>query len=873
MKSHLKIKTRPAAKPENIIQGERYRVTVLTDSLVRLEYSPEGYFVDEATQIVLNRDFPQVHFTLKETEEELEIRTDCFQLNYDKKEFSGRGLSCICTNMGGDGMAGLYSKPWHYGEKSGNLKGTTRTLDEVNGACELEDGLMSFWCGVAMLDDSHSLLLGEDGWVETRKHWELKQREEQRQKQERELKQGEEQRQKQERELKQGEEQEQKHEQEQKQELKQAEVNSAERLFGELPFKKEAAGGQSGKAMDIYIFAYGHRYREALKAFNYLCGKTPMLPRFALGNWWSRYYKYTEDSYMELMHRFDEEEVPFSVAVIDMDWHLVDIDQKYGSGWTGYTWNRELFPDPERFLKKLHERGMKITLNVHPADGIRAYEECYSRTAQAMGVDASKEEAVKFDIADSKFLEVYFDEVHHPLEAQGVDFWWLDWQQGTNTKVEGLDPLWMLNHYHFLDSGRDGKRPMTFSRYAGPGSHRYPVGFSGDTVITWESLDFQPYFTNTASNIGYGWWSHDIGGHMMGYKNDELEARWYQYGVFSPINRLHSTCNPFNGKEPWRFKREVHDTMNDFLRLRHKLIPYLYTMNYRAWSEDIPLCQPLYYEYPAAGEAYRYRNQYLFGSELMAAPITSQRIEGLNVAEVKAWLPKGLWFDFFTNMAYEGDRSLCMYRGIDKMPVLAKAGAIIPMTEKISAHEAAENPSELTVRVYPGADNCFILYEDDNVSPAYQKNACVKTELNLDWNSRCFSIEPAVGETSLIPKERAWKIELHKITCDEACVLVNGKEREAVCTYKDAVLTVIIEQVRPEDRVEIVFPKETEIAENPVLEMIHDFLNQAEISFRMKDEIYKAAKKNAGNPAALIGELQAMGVPETLQKVILELAA
>ena len=98
--------------------------------------------------------------------------------------------------------------------------------------------------------------------------------------------------------------------------------------------------------------------------------------------------------------------------------------------------------------------------------------------------------------------------------------------------------------------------------------------------MTWESLDFQPYFTSTASNIGYGWWSHDIGGHMLGYRDDELEARWYQYGVFSPINRLHSSNSAFSGKEPWNFSMEVRSTMDDFLRLRHKLVPYLYTMNY-----------------------------------------------------------------------------------------------------------------------------------------------------------------------------------------------------------------------------------------------------------------------------------------------------
>lgn len=795
MKTHLKIETHPRAKQENIILGEKYRITVLTKSLLRLEYSPDGHFTDEATQMVLNRDFPKVDFIEKETEDELEIRTDYFQLTYNKKEFSSHGLSCVCVGMDLEGMPGGNRMAWHYGEKQKSLKGTARTLDNINGACELEEGLMSFWSGCVSLDDSHTLLLREDGWVEPR-------------------------------------------------------------ISGNL---------------DIYVFAYGHRYLEALKDFYYLSGKTPMLPRFALGNWWSRYYKYTEESYMELMHRFDEEEVPFSVAVIDMDWHLVDIDPKYGTGWTGYTWNRELFPDPEGFLKKLHDRGMKTTLNVHPADGIRAHEDCYPEVANAMGVDTSREDPVNFDIANPKFLEVYLEKVHHPLEEQGVDFWWLDWQQGTNTKVAGLDPLWMLNHYHFLDSRRDGKRPMTFSRYAGPGSHRYPIGFSGDTVISWESLDFQPYFTNTASNIGYGWWSHDIGGHMMGKKDDELEARWYQYGVFSPINRLHSSNSIFNGKEPWRYKKEVCETMKRFLRLRHQMLPYLYTMNYRAWNDGEPICQPLYYQYPGKWESYMRKNQYFFGSELMVAPITSHLIDELNVAEVKVWLPQGLWFDFFTDMVYSGGKSMCMYRGIDKIPVLAKAGAIVPMTEEFLAVDVAENPKELVVHVYPGANNCFTLYEDDNDSEAYKDGICAKTEMKLDWTKKCLKIYSVSGDTTLVPSERSWKIKLHKVTAKNALVLINGEEQEGTVVSDGTTLTVTLDGIRPQDTVEIVLPEETEIAANPVSELLYDFLNQAEIRFFVKDQIYRIAENNKGNVALLMNELQVMDVSEELQKAILEI--
>ena len=795
MKPHLKLETRPQAAAENILQGEHYRISVLTESLVRLEYSPEGEFTDASTQTVLNRDFPKADFTYRESEEELEVRTRYFQLLYNKKEFSGHGLSLACVGMDLEGMPGGNRMAWHYGEKGKTLKGTARTLDNVNGACELEDGVMSFWSGCACLDDSRTLLLSEDGWVKPRRKG----------------------------------------------------------------------------AQDIYLFAYGHRYLQALKDFYSLCGQTPMLPRFALGNWWSRYYPYSEETYMELMGRFDQEQVPFSVAVIDMDWHQVDIDPKYGTGWTGYTWNRELFPDPERFLKKLHDRGMKATLNVHPADGIRGCEECYPQVARAMGLDPEKEEPVNFDIADPHFLEVYLEEVHHPLEEQGVDFWWLDWQQGGNTKVEGLDPLWMLNHYHYLDSGRAGMRPMTFSRYAGPGSHRYPIGFSGDTVISWESLEFQPYFTSTASNIGYGWWSHDIGGHMMGAKDDELEARWYQLGVFSPINRLHSSNSVFNGKEPWRFKKEVCETMKDFLRLRHKLIPYLYTMNYRTWKEGEPICQPLYYRYPGKWESYMQKNQYFFGSELMAAPVTSPRINGLNVAKVKVFLPQGLWFDFFTDMVYQGGRSLCMYRGIDKIPVLAKAGAIIPMTERFETARAMENPGELTVRVYPGADNAFTLYEDDNVSMGYREGACVTTQLRLDWAHRRFTILPAQGDTSLIPADRSWNIELHRVSAATAQVLVNGVGRKAAVLKNADTLTVSLTGIGPQDTVMILLPEDTQIASNPVAELLYTFLDQAEIRFFTKDQIYRLAQEKKDDPLLLVSELQAMGVDEDLQKAVTEI--
>ncbi|MCZ7672764.1 MAG: hypothetical protein M5U34_39435 [Chloroflexi bacterium] len=245
-----------------------------------------------------------------------------------------------------------------------------------------------------------------------------------------------------------------------------------------------------------------------------MAGAAPLLPRWALGNWWSRYWAYSAEELLGLMDEFKANHVPLSVCIVDMDWHLTETGNA-ASGWTGYTWNRKLFPDPPGFLAALHERGLKTALNLHPADGVYPHEEKYEEMALEMGIDPASQQPVPFDIADPKFTRAYFERLHHPMEADGVDFWWMDWQQGTRSAVSGLDPLWWLNHLHFYDLGRDGekrpalsvskrpalsvskrpalsvsKRPFIFSRWGGLGNHRYPIGFSGDTHVTWDSLAF-----------------------------------------------------------------------------------------------------------------------------------------------------------------------------------------------------------------------------------------------------------------------------------------------------------------------------------------------------------------------------------------------
>lgn len=789
MEELYRIKTEGHAEDVAIIQGEKYRFTVLTEEMIRLEYCEDGKFEDRATQCVIDRKFKVPEYQVIENEESLEIITDKIHLVYNKQKFTDYGLSVQVR-----GNISVYHSIWHFGEEATDLRGTARTLDEADGAIELEHGIISRF-GYGILDDSRSLVITEDGWVEPRKE----------------------------------------------------------------------------DCIDIYFLGYGHEYEHCLKDYYHLTGKTPLLPRYALGNWWSRFYRYNDQEYKALMTRFEKEEIPFSVSVIDMDWHLVDIDPKYGSGWTGYTWNKELFPDPKEFMTWLHDHGLKVTLNVHPAGGVQAHEEKYKEMAEAMGRDWEKEEPVNFDVTDQKFLKAYFEYLHHPNEEEGVDFWWLDWQQGGLSKIPGLDPLWMLNHYHYLDSGRRGKRRLTFSRYAGMGSHRYPVGFSGDTIISWESLAFQPYFTANASNVGYGWWSHDIGGHMKGYRDEELSTRWIQFGVFSPIMRLHSSNSAFTGKEPWNYNAVSENIMKRYLKLRHEMIPYLYTMNYHASHDGQPLIRPMYYLEPEQPEAYEVPNEYYFGTELVVCPITEPTDKAAGTACVKAWIPEGKWYDIFSGLKYDGGRMLELYRSLEDIPVLAKEGAIIPLTDLTEYTNSVENPKELAVKIVPGKKNAFILMEDTGDTCEDKEENWAQTK--LEWiNENEFIIHPANGNLDVIPKCRTWKMEFYGIAdVDNLEVTVGGKaiETERIYDEKRHICQVNIPETEVTEQITISFSKGYLLRENNKPAEIFALLYQAKIEYEVKEKIY-AYMKEGKTSSEMLGIIQAMHLPDSVYGMLSE---
>ena len=786
LNKHLIAKTAPKALAENIIFFENYRISVLSDRLFRVERDVEGNFCDKATQTVWFRNMPTVAYKTDVAGEYVDVITEKVTLRLFK-DYS----RSYCLINGKKRRL----------DNSGNLLGTYRTLDACDGnvkvewsgereEIQLENGVVSRK-GVAVYDDTHSLILGEDGKLYQREDDEL----------------------------------------------------------------------------DVYIFAYGNDYRGAIKALYGICGSVPMIPKYALGNWWSRYYAYTEREYLYVMDRLDSRDVPITVATVDVDWHwFLDLDkakqitaqgkndEHHGFadgkvwGYTGYSWDTDLFPDYKAFLKKLHDRGLRVTLNLHPADGVRYYEDSYAEMADRVGIDPKTEAVVPFDFTDENFINAYFDVLHKPYERDGVDFWWIDWQQGTKTAMPGLDPLWALNHYHTLDNATEHS-PLILSRYCGVGAHRYPLGFSGDTHVTWNSLAYIPYFTSTATNVGYTWWSHDIGGHKSGIKDDELYVRYVQFGVFSPINRLHCTKMECATKEPAVYMGGSGMIAEEFLRLRHKMIPFLYSAAYDTANNGAALIEPMYYEYPNQAKAYSCPNQYLFGGQLIVAPVITPS-DSSGLSRTKVWLPDGHWTDIFTGDEYVGGGWSDMIRWLDTIPVLMKSGGFFVLDGRRHTNDIS-NPDSLTV-ICSNGNGKYRLYEDG-------PNGSVITEFDSEGESGRQRVTVTVtGDEAVIPL-RTLRLEMKNIR--NGAVRVIGTDDYE--TDEDGCTVILIKNVKAGDSYTVAVDHQPDVRAYRNGRILYT-LQRIEGSYEKKNAIWNKAL--ASSDEEIKGYIQSLNYLTARQK-------
>ena len=700
-----------------VYQDANVRFTLIDEGTLRLEYAPDGKFVDNKSFMAVIREYPKVNYNIKNNTKQVVINTSKLKLVYKKGTgpFSKENLTISSAKTISKSFV------WKPGMKqTGNLKGTYRTLDGYDGSeyqystpkheMPIEDGLLAT-DGWTLIDDSKSLLF--DG----AKDWDW------------------------------------------------------------VTERKIAEGAQ-----DWYFMAYGHDYKGALNSYTKFAGKVPLPPRYTFGYWWSRYWSYSDQDFRDLIGNFQRLDLPLDVLVIDMDWH--PISPEAGGGWTGWDWNERLFPDYKAFLKYLDEQGVKATMNLHPADGVRPYEKKYKEFMQRLGKDDGK--AHEWLGSDKQYVKAIFDTYLHNYMDEGVDFWWLDWQQWEKDRaVKDLDNVFWCNYIWFTDMERNGnKRPMLYHRWGGLGNHRYQVGFSGDSFITWESLKFLPYFNSTASNVLYGYWSHDIGGHQSKQWGSPVEPQLYtramQMGQYLPIIRSHSTKDPSLNKEPWAFGQDTQQRLANVINGRYALVPYIYTMARKTYEEGLSLCRPLYYDYPEVRESYEFKEEYMFGDHMLIAPVTDEVNPNDGYATVKVWLPAGEWLEYETGKMLQGGRIYERRFTMDEYPVYIKAGSIIPYFGKLK--NLSGTNQAVTVRVFPGGENGFFkLYEDNGEDKNYvTEYATTPLSYTREGNKLSVTIGPRKGQYKDMPVQRQYYMAL---PCQKAPVSISCQGKELPFTY------------------------------------------------------------------------------------------
>ena len=525
------------------------------------------------------------------------------------------------------------------------------------------------------------------------------------------------------------------------------------------------------QAIDWYFLGYGHQYKKALGDFIKVAGRQPMPPLYVLGYWYSKYQRYTSDEFMEIVNDVKRFNIPMDVMIFDMDWHT--------QGWTGWTWDRTAIPDPEGLIDWMHQHGLKVSLNLHPADGVDDDEDFFNDLREDMGLD-KQTKRVPWNLSDGRFYHNMFKHIIRARERQGVDFWWLDWQQNLTSKyVDGLGETFWCNHVFYNDMrlNRPNHRPLIFHRWGGLGSHRYPIGFSGDSFTTYGTLAWQPYFTATASNVGFGYWGHDLGGHQQTGGNDpEIYLRWMQFGVFTPIFRTHATN--WEGIERRIWKYSNFPSLLETVKLRYALMPYIYTAARQAYDTGVSLCRPLYYEWPEVNNAYLFEDEYMFGDDILVAPVvTKPESDGMTAR--RTWLPEGRWFDVCRNKVVEGNRTFTDRYAMEEIPYFFRAGSVIVNNPPMM--NLNTRPDRLILKVVPGGNGQTKLYEDEGDTEGYKQGAYTTTTISHEGNT--LTILPREGKFAGMPESRSYTVEFLAVNRPNAVVLNGSLVAESEWKY------------------------------------------------------------------------------------------
>jgi len=478
----------------------------------------------------------------------------------------------------------------------------------------------------------------------------------------------------------------------------------------------------NAKALDYVVFC-GKDADEVISNYRNVSGQVPMLPLWAYGFWQCR-ERYTSDKHLiQTVQEFRKRKLPLDVIV--QDW------QYWGKyGWGVPKFDEANFPDPDKFIKKLHDMNAKFSVSV--------WENLDKKSEVAkpyLDKNLYIPNSPWIDIYNPETRQTHWNALNNNLFNYGVDSWWMDATEPENDALVGKQTYYGLGDFYRLtyplfvsqavyDGQRKtnpGKRVTILTRSAFAGQQRFgTINWSGDIGWDWDVYRRQIVAGLNFSLTGMPYWTTDIGGFFrpgMGQYTDksyhDILTRWFQWSTFNTVFRMHGYQTE---TEPWKYGDTVEDNMRSMLNTRYQLLPYIYSSGWQVSSKGSTILRPLIMDFKDDQKAIALRYQYMFGKSLLVAPVTEA-----GVSEWEVYLPKHAgWFDFWTNKYFSGGQTIKAPAPPDKIPVFVKAGAILPIG-KVMQYSSEKPNDTLEIRIYKGANGQFELYEDEGDNYNYEK--------------------------------------------------------------------------------------------------------------------------------------------------------
>jgi alpha-glucosidase len=548
--------------------------------------------------------------------------------------------------------------------------------------------------------------------------------------------------------------------------------------------------GAEGGELNYYFF-YGPDPKTVLGRFTELVGRTPLPPKWALGYHQSRYSYYPEDDVRFIAQNFRIRHIPCDAIFLDID---------YMDGYRIFTWNRQRFPHPAQMIADLAKQGFHIVTIIDP--GVKVDSKYWVYQQGLAGDDFAKMpdgslyigkvwpgECVFPDFTSAR-VRAWWGTLYKGLIKNGVAGFWNDMDEpaifDTPTKTMPLDVVFydhgmhsphakIHNVYGMLMSegtkegmleARPNDRPLVITRATYAGGQRYAAVWTGDNSSTWEHLRISLRELMTMGLSGLDLAGADIGGFALSPSPD-LYTRWLEAGVFYPYCRTHTSIGTRN-QDPWSFGNRREEINRGSIELRYHLLPYLYNAFYQSSQTGLPVMRALLLDFPDDAEAVSQENEFLFGQDLLVAPVVKDGEWAWPV-----YLPAGSWFDYWSTRTYKGPLHLTVEAPLDRIPLFVRGGAIIPTQEVVQYTE--EKPIDpLTFEIYPHGKSSRDYYEDDGASFKYRQGGFLRRRIGVTPQAGAIQINFSARQGSYTPPRRALQLKVHGLACRPTRVTAAG---------------------------------------------------------------------------------------------------